>query len=144
MQILPLTSASGTSSTQNPATPTSAVKTLGQDDFLKLLAAQMQAQDPMDPMKDTEFVSQMASFTSLEQMKDLNGSLQTFATQQNAIGAQNYLGKTVSLFDPTNGAVTGTVSGVTFAAGTPQIVIDGNSYDPSTITSIQASATPNP
>ena len=41
---------------------------LKMDDFLKLLTAQMQHQDPLEPMKDTEFIAQMASFSSLDQM----------------------------------------------------------------------------
>jgi len=42
-------------------------KVLGQNDFLQLLVTQMQNQDPMSPMQDTEFIAQMAQFTSLEQ-----------------------------------------------------------------------------
>ena len=45
---------------------------LGADDFMKLLTTQLTSQDPMNPMKDTEFISQMANFTSLEQMRTLS------------------------------------------------------------------------
>ena len=145
MQIYPINSTGTTSGQDTASTATSGMKTLGQDDFLKLLAAQMQAQDPMDPMKDTEFVAQMASFTSLQQMKDLTTSFDTFATQQKAVDAQNYLGKSVSLTDPVLGTtVSGTVSGVTFASGTPQIIVNGSAYDPATVTGIQAPTTTNP
>lgn len=50
---------------------TSGVNDLGKDEFLKLLIAQMQNQDPLNPMEDTEFIAQLAQFASLEQMSNI-------------------------------------------------------------------------
>lgn len=47
---------------------------LGKDDFLKLLITQVQNQDPMNPSSDTDFIAQMAQFSALEQMQNLNRS----------------------------------------------------------------------
>lgn len=51
---------------------------LGKNDFLNLLVAQMQYQDPMEPTKDTEFVAQLAQFSSLEQINALNDTMTMF------------------------------------------------------------------
>ena len=56
---------------------------LGQDAFLKILITQMKHQDPMEPLKDTEFIGQMAQFSSLEQLTNLNKTMTQFMGNQN-------------------------------------------------------------
>jgi flagellar basal-body rod modification protein FlgD len=56
---------------------------LGKDDFLKLLITQLRYQDPLEPMKGTEFAAQLAQFSSVEQLANINTNLtQTLATNQ--------------------------------------------------------------
>lgn len=62
--------------------------TLGKQDFLNLLVSQMRNQDPLDPMKGTEFAAQLAQFSSLEQLTNLNESM-TASLDANAILAQS-------------------------------------------------------
>ena len=62
--------------TQFPAS-TSAQGVLGKDDFLKLLVSQLQNQDPLNPMDGTQFASQLAQFTSVEQLANINATLET-------------------------------------------------------------------
>lgn len=50
---------------------------LGKDSFLKLLITQLRNQDPLNPMQDKEFIAQMAQFSTLEQMQELNKNIQT-------------------------------------------------------------------
>lgn len=69
----------------NPRTPKN---TLGKQDFLNLLVSQMRNQDPLDPMKGTEFAAQLAQFSSLEQLTNLNTSM-TQSLDANAILTQS-------------------------------------------------------
>lgn len=55
---------------------------LGRDEFMKLLIAKLQAQDPLDPAKDTEFIDQLATFSSLEQLIAVNDNLEGLAIMQ--------------------------------------------------------------
>ena len=71
------------------AASSSKPQTLGKDQFLQLLIAQLENQDPMSPTDDKEFVAQMATFSSLEQLIDVNSNLQGLAAGQgNLINAQ--------------------------------------------------------
>jgi flagellar basal-body rod modification protein FlgD len=51
---------------------------LGKNQFLKLLTAQLQYQDPLEPVKDSDFAAQLAQFSSLEQMQNLNTTMEAF------------------------------------------------------------------
>ncbi|HBD68084.1 MAG TPA: flagellar hook assembly protein FlgD, partial [Treponema sp.] len=72
-------------------------KELGKDDFLKLLIAQLSNQDPTSPMEDTEFIAQMAQFSTLEQMTNLNSEFDKLNTMLSSSSAYNTLGHTVDL-----------------------------------------------
>lgn len=72
---------------------------LGKDEFLKILMAQLQNQDPTNPMDDREFISQMAEFSSLEQMMKMTESIDTLVQSQlvsPVIQYSHMIGKEVS------------------------------------------------
>ncbi|MBP2077661.1 flagellar hook assembly protein FlgD [Oceanobacillus polygoni] len=55
---------------------------LGKEEFLKILMVQLQNQDPTSPMDDREFISQMATFSSLEQMMNMSNSIEMLVQSQ--------------------------------------------------------------
>lgn len=72
---------------------------LGKDDFLKILMVQLQNQDPLNPMQDKDYISQMATFSSLEQMTNMNSTMQQLVTAQTSdvlLKYNNLLGKEVN------------------------------------------------
>ena len=112
-------------------------KALDQSDFLKLMVAQLSAQDPLNPVKDTDFAAQMAQYSALEQ---------NTAMQKNmaSIQAAGLLGRQVEVKDSKGLTVTGVVSGVTMESGTPKITINGQTYDLGQVTSVKPIETQTP
>jgi flagellar basal-body rod modification protein FlgD len=82
---------------------------LGKDDFLKLFTYQLKYQDPLSPLDSTEFTSQLAQFTSLEQLYNINENFQHLLSFQASLNngiATSLLGKEIKLKDGTSGLVT--------------------------------------
>ncbi|MBP2662589.1 MAG: hypothetical protein H6Q71_537 [Firmicutes bacterium] len=120
------------SNTDSTATTRKQSDDLGKDDFLKLLITQLQYQDPMNPMEDKDFIAQMAQFTSLEQMKNLNTSMQM--TQ-----ASSMIGSKVFWTDSaTAKEMSGVVSSVRVVSGEPKLVIGNTSIELSKVTAVEA------
>ena len=92
---------------------------LGKDDFLKMLVTQLQNQDPLKPMDDTAFVAQMAQFSTLEQMKNMNTAV--LATQANGM-----IGDKVTWMNDNSEAIEGVVKGVNIVSGESKLIVDVN------------------
>ena len=100
---------------------------LGKDDFLILLLAQLANQDPTSPMENTQFIAQMAQFSSLEQMTNMSNEFTKLATMLNSSEAVTVIGKTVDI-DVSGQLVSGVVDGATRGAN-PQVEVNGMLYD---------------
>lgn len=80
-------------------TVTSNDNIMGKDDFLNLLVAQLEAQDPLNPMDSTGFTAQLAQFSSLEQLQNINIALSDIGTSQSVLTssqAVGFIGKTIT------------------------------------------------
>ena len=76
-----------------------AVKKLGKDEFFKIMITQIQQQDPLKPASNEQMAAQMAQFTSLEQMVNMNNNLEKLTASQQPLanmGAANLIGKYVT------------------------------------------------
>ena len=136
------TSAATLASLNTSLKATGGTTQLGQADFLKLLTTQLENQNPMQPMQDTAFIAQMATFSSLQQMTNLTTDFSSFSASNLMTTAQSYLGQQVTVTDPTLGTISGTVSAIKNESGTPQIVVNGVNYPLTSIQSVtQTSAT---
>ena len=108
------TASSATSGTNN---------TLDYNNFLELLVAQLKNQDPTNPSDPTAFVSQLASFSSVEQQVNTNSKLDALLTQSELSQGASIIGRTVTSAD---GSVSGNVAAVEItSSGVSAILANG-------------------
>ncbi|UII57414.1 flagellar hook assembly protein FlgD [Cytobacillus spongiae] len=123
---------------------------LGKDDFLKILMTQLQNQDPLNPMEDKDFIAQMATFSSLEQMTNMAQSIEKFIEvqeQSKLISYSEFVGREITWHklieseDPSKEPKvvegTGKVKAIQFKDNTVQFLLeDGTILEPGNISKI--------
>lgn len=99
---------------------------LGKDEFLKLLTVQMTHQDPLAPMDNRDMIAQLAQFSSLEQMTEVNKNLDSMKSFYSGQNGYSMLGKSVEIMDEAGNRYLGPVemvmqndTGVALAVRTP-------------------------
>lgn len=112
-------------------------KSLGKDDFFKLLAVQFQVQDPMKPMEDTAFIAQMAQFSSLEQSSAMSSEIAQLRSEQKLATANSYLGQKVTVADGDGGVISGNVSAIEMIDGQPRLAIGEYTYSLSSVLRVE-------
>ena len=97
---------------------------LDRQDFLQLLVMQLKNQDPLNPIDDREFISQMAQLSSLEATNQLSSQVGQMAAAQQQLGALALVGREVEYSDGSGGTVRGKVSGLRLGSSAPILRID--------------------
>lgn len=105
---------------------------LGKQDFLSLLAAQLQYQDPLEPMTDSAFVAQLAQFSQLEQLENLNNSI----TQYNYFNLAGKYVYTVGQIDGVETAISGLVDRVVMKDGIAYVEVGGYQFEASKVNAV--------
>ena len=129
------TSGAGSANTGNAvASAVGSDSFVSQNTFLTLLITQLKNQDPMNPQDSSQFVAQLASFSSLEQMTQLNKNINTVLESS----VTNLIGKTVTVADSkaASGFTTGAVTGIVYYADGPAVSVGGNNYALSAIQNV--------
>ena len=129
----------------NSSTSTAATSdTLGKDAFMKLLVNQLKNQDPTSPADSSQYIAQLAQFSSLEQMQQLNDNIVGLAVlqQNNALMSQltqssGLIGQQVRYLDPvSNTSKVGSVSSVKIENDLALLNIDGASIPLGNVTEV--------
>ena len=130
---------------------------LGKDDFLKILMVQLQNQDPMNPMQDKDFIAQMATFSTLEQITNMGKSMDKFVNvqeQSQLIAYNQFVGKDITWHKvseakdqggtPVIEEGTGRVASVQFKDNNVLFILDdGTKLEPGNISQINETSKEN-
>ena len=123
MVVTPTSAVTTQSATTSRSTAAGPPDSLDYDAFLKLLIAQMKNQDPTKPTDPSQFVAQLASFSSVEQAIKTNNKLDTMMTSLALTQAEGFIGRRVASED---GSIVGTVAGMrVISGGAVAILTDG-------------------
>ncbi|EHK8998527.1 hypothetical protein M2H13_18865 [Vibrio vulnificus] len=100
--------------------------TLSQEDFIKLFMAQLNFQDPLEPVDNAQFLAQMAQFTSVEQTRLTNEKMDSLLALNTTEQATTLLGKTVEVKSG-EGTVLGVVRAIEYTSNGPGLTVDTGS-----------------
>ncbi len=126
---------SSAASNNSPASANANMQ-MGENDFLKLLVTQLRYQDPLNPIQNQDFTAQLAQFSSLEQLTNMNSTLsemQSSLTSNKNDNILDYIGKTIITSDGNTGEVTG----ISYKDGNPYLMVGENKVSPDNILEIK-------
>ncbi len=114
--------------------PSTTRTTASSDDFLKLLTTQLRYQNPLDPVNDSQFVSQLSQISTVEGIQKLNSNMSELLLMQSLSQGANLIGKKISYDSDGKGTlVQGTVQSVQVNAGRVSLQVSGKAVNMSQI-----------
>jgi flagellar basal-body rod modification protein FlgD len=125
-----------TGSTSATTTPTNPSSSLGESDFLQLLVAQLQYQDPMNPTDDQSFIQEQAQFSTVEGITNMESTLTGMGTAQQMSAAVNLIGANVQYTASDGSTQSGTVSSASNTSGAVTVQVGSDNVDPGNITQV--------
>lgn len=132
-----LASGSTTAAGQMPGTQPAGSDGLGEM-FLQLLVKELSHQDPLNPMDGTDFVTQLAQLSTLEQMRNMNSTLKTVHKMQELAHANSLIGRNIRATGPNDEEIEGIVSAVTQADDEVLLTVDGLTVPLSSVSEISS------
>jgi len=111
MNVIGVTDTTGKSNATDQTTTTSS-NSVDYNTFLQLLIAEMKNQDPTNPMDTSQYMSQFAQLSTVEQATQTNSKLDALLSSQALTQADGLIGRTVSFTDTTGAAVSGKIASV--------------------------------
>lgn len=109
-----------------------------QSNFLDLLVSEIVHQNPMEPMDNSQMVSQLSQFETVQKLDQLNENIGTMMVYQGITGSMNLLGKNVVVNDSSTGAlVQGTVTAIRVENGFPGIVVNNRFFNVADVAGVQ-------
>lgn len=121
MNVGSATSAASATTQSTDTSSLSSTESLDYNSFLTLLIAQMKNQDPTKPTDPSQFVAQLASFSSVEQAIKTNSKLDSMLTSLALTQSEGMIGRTITSSD---GSMSGTVAGIRIVSGGAVAILD--------------------
>jgi flagellar basal-body rod modification protein FlgD len=123
------------------ATPTNATaptlsNSLNGQDFMQLLITQLKNQDPMNPVDNTQFISQVAQLSSLQATTQLTSQVGQMVTAQQQTGVLQLVGHDIQYLDQNGNSVQGKVTGVRVSGPTPTLLVGNNEVSPGQVQTV--------
>jgi flagellar basal-body rod modification protein FlgD len=102
--------------------PTNPSANISNQDFLRILTTQLNNQDPLKPMDNTQFVAQLAQFTALQESQQTNEKLDSLLNIQSASQSVGLIGRTVTI-SASGSTQSGSVTALDFSSGQAQLSV---------------------